>query len=393
MSENQIDQILTRGVSDIIVKKDLEEKLKSGKKLRIKLGIDPSGTDLTLGHAVGLRKLKQFQDLGHKIILLFGGFTATIGDPTGKSKTRKPLTFKEVEKNAETYLEQAAKILDIDKCEIRNNKDWLEKLTYKEIVEQAAQFSASQIMQRDMFQERLKKGESVAVHEFLYPLMVAYDSVVLEADLEVGGTDQYFNLLGGRPMQKYFNQPEQNILTWNLLVGTDGKEKMSKSLGNYVAILDTPNEKFGKIMSIPDDAMLDYIECLTDFDLEEVINDIKKRPRDTKIKLAKEIITWLNSKEEADKAENDFLQKFVKKEIPDDIPEFMIKEDTIGILDLISKICQFTKSNGEARRLIEGGSVSIDGEKINDVNFILNLENEIILKVGKRNFGKIKKDQ
>jgi tyrosyl-tRNA synthetase len=278
-----INHVLSRGVCDVIVREDLEKKLKAGKKLRIKLGIDPSGTDLTLGHAVGLRKLKQFQDLGHKIILLFGGFTATIGDPTGKSTTRKPLTFKEVDKNAETYLEQAAKILDINKCEIRNNRDWLEKLTYKEIVEQAAQFSASQIMQRDMFQERLKKGESVAVHEFLYPLMVAYDSVVLKADLEVGGTDQYFNLLGGRPMQKYFNQPEQNILTWSLLVGTDGVEKMSKSLGNYIAILDTPNEKFGKIMSMPDETMFTYFECLTDFNLDDIKKEIKNNPRDTKI--------------------------------------------------------------------------------------------------------------
>jgi tyrosyl-tRNA synthetase len=384
-----INHVLSRGVCDVIVREDLEKKLKAGKKLRIKLGIDPSGTDLTLGHAVGLRKLKQFQDLGHKIILLFGGFTATIGDPTGKSTTRKPLTFKEVDKNAETYLEQAAKILDINKCEIRNNRDWLEKLTYKEIVEQAAQFSASQIMQRDMFQERLKKGESVAVHEFLYPLMVAYDSVVLKADLEVGGTDQYFNLLGGRPMQKYFNQPEQNILTWSLLVGTDGVEKMSKSLGNYIAILDTPNEKFGKIMSMPDETMFTYFECLTDFNLDDIKKEIKNNPRDTKIKLAKEIITWLNSEDEANKAEQDFLQKFVKKEIPDNIPEFLIKKKEIGILDLISKICKFASSNGEARRLIKGGAVSFDKNKINDPNLILNLTDKHILKVGKRNFGKI----
>lgn len=391
MEQEKMDYLLSRGVSEVIVRADLEKKLKAGKKLRIKLGIDPSGTDLTLGHAVGLRKLKQFQDEGHQIILLFGGFTATIGDPTGKSETRNSLTFEAVEENAKTYLEQAGKILDIDKCEIRNNRDWLEKLTYREIVEQAAQFSASQMMQRDMFQERLKAGGSVAVHEFLYPLMVSYDSVVLKADLEVGGTDQHFNLLQGRPMQKYFGQPEQNILTWDLLVGTDGTEKMSKSLGNYIAIMDTPNEKFGKLMSIPDETMFTYFECLTDIDLEEAKVLIEKSPRDAKIMLAKAIITWLDSVEAADKAEQNFLQKFVKKEVPDEMPEFEVSENSIGILTLISQVCGFAKSNGEARRLITGGAVSIDGEKVADPMMAVEIKDEVVLKVGKRNFGRVKK--
>ncbi len=388
---NKIDQILTRGVSDIVIKKDLEEKLKSGKKLRIKFGIDPTGFDLTLGHAVVLKKLADFQKLGHKICFLFGNFTAKIGDPTGKDKTRKVLTNNDIEKNSEKYLEQAGKILDIDKCEIFHNHDWLSKLTFEEILEIAGNFTVSKMLDRDMFQKRISDGREINLVEFFYPLMQGYDSIPMKTDLELGGNDQYFNMLAARPIQKHFKVTQQNILTTKILIGTDGKEKMSKSLGNYIALSDKPNDIFGKIMSIPDSAMFEYFECLTNFDLDKIKISIKDSPRDTKIQLAKEIIIWIYDENSAVSAEKDFLQKFVKKEIPDDLPEFKVKEDKIGILDLISKICKFTISNSEARRLIKGNAVSIDNKKITDPNLIINIEKDFILKVGKRNFGKIRK--
>ena len=259
---NITDQILTRGASDIVIKKDLEEKLKSGKKLRIKFGIDPTGFDLTLGHAVVLKKLADFQKLGHQICFLFGNFTAKIGDPTGKDKTRKVLTDQDIEKNSERYLEQAGLILDIDKCEIFHNHDWLSKLNFEEILEIAGNFTVSKMLDRDMFQKRIADGREINLVEFFYPLMQGYDSIPMNTDLELGGNDQYFNMLAARPIQKHFNKQQQNILTTKILIGTDGKEKMSKSLGNYIALNDKPNEIFGKIMSIPDEAMIEYFECL-----------------------------------------------------------------------------------------------------------------------------------
>jgi len=373
----------------VIVREDLERKLKSGGRLRVKFGIDPTGSDLTLGHAVGLRKLRQFQEAGHEIVLLFGGFTAMIGDPTGKNEARKPLTAEEVDKNAETYLEQAGKILDLSKCEIRNNRDWLAELSSAELLKMSSHFSATKIMDRDMFQARLRAGKGVFVHEFLYPILVAYDSVVLRADVEVGGTDQHFNLLCGRPMQKFYGQAEQNILTWPILVGTDGTEKMSKSLGNYIALLDRPEEIFGKIMSIPDTAMLEYFECLTDENLDEVQKMIADAPRDAKILLARRIVEWLCDGATADGAAEDFEQKFVKKETPDEMPEFKIPKNEIGLLDLISKVCKFASSNSEARRLVRDGAVSIDGERILDPNFVFRVEKPAVLKVGKRKFGRV----
>ncbi len=381
-----INDLLVRGVAEVIVKSELEKELNSEKKLRIKFGIDPTGFDLTLGHAVVLKKLADFQKMGHQICFLFGNFTAKIGDPTGKDKTRKVLTDDEINKNSEKYLEQAGKILDIEKCEIFRNHDWLSKMTFDEILEVAGNFTVSQMMERDMFQQRVKDKREINLVEFFYPLMQGYDSVPMKADLELGGNDQLFNMLAARPIQKHFKVKPQNVLAMKILVGTDGKEKMSKSLGNYIALLDSPAEMFGKTMSLPDETMLDYFECLTDIDLEEANKMVKDNPRDAKVFLAKTIIMWLHDEQAAEAAEQDFIQKFVKKENPDEMPSFKI-DGEIGILDLISKVCKFSPSNSEARRIIKSGGVTFGGEKVTDPNLVVGKGG--VLKVGKRKFGEI----
>jgi len=388
MKKHEITELLSRGVSEVNVQKDLEKKLNSGKKLRIKFGIDPTGFDLTLGHAVVLKKLADFQKMGHQICFLFGNFTAKIGDPTGKDKTRKVLTDEDIKENSERYLEQAGMILDIDKCEIFRNHDWLAKMTFDEILEVAGNFTVSQMLERDMFQQRMKSGKDINLVEFFYPLMQGYDSIPMKADLELGGNDQLFNMMAARPIQKHFEKAPQNVLTMKILVGTDGKEKMSKSLNNYIALLDSPNEIFGKIMSISDNVMMDFFEYLTDIDLSEANAMIKKNPRDAKVFLAKEIIIWLHDEGAAARAENDFVQKFVKKETPDEIKEVKVTEE-VGILNLITKVCGFMSSNSEARRLVQNGAVSLDGEKIVDPNFVFKPGGEVILKAGKRNFAKL----
>lgn len=388
MSQKIIDTILERGVAEVIVKDDLRKKLESGKSLTIKLGIDPTGFDLTLGHAVVLRKLRQFQDAGHNIVLLFGTFTARIGDPTGKSQTRKPLTKEEILENSKNYIEQASKILDTKKIKVVYNGDWLEPMTFEDILKLAGNFTVAQMLERDMFQERIKAKREINMVEFLYPLMQGYDSVAIKADVEIGGTDQFFNLMCGRPIQKSYDQTPQNILTVQILEGTDGVEKMSKSLGNYIALMDEPKEIFGKLMSIPDALMPKYFETLTDIDLQKSQEKINANPRDAKVFLAKTIITWLHDETAADMAEKDFIQKFVKKEIPDEMPEILVSEP-IGILDLLSKTTQFAPSNSEARRLVQGGSVSLDGEKITDPKHTIDLKVPQILKVGKRKFARL----
>lgn len=384
-----VSQLLTRGVSEVNVRSDLEKKLNSGKKLRIKFGVDPTGFDLTLGHAVVLKKLADFQKQGHQICFLFGNFTAKIGDPTGKDKTRKVLTDADISANSARYLEQAGKILDIEKCEIFKNADWLSKMDFGAVLNLAGTFTVAQMLHRDMFQKRISENREINMVEFFYPLMQGYDSVPMRADLELGGNDQLFNMMAARHIQPHYEMAPQNVLATKLLVGTDGHEKMSKSLGNYIAILDTSAEKFGKIMSVPDTTMLDYFECLTDLDLSEAKSLIEENPRDAKVQLAKIIITWLDSAEAADLAEQDFLQKFVKKEVPDEMPEFKLEESSIGILNLISGVCKFSQSNSEARQMIKGGGVSIDGEKITDPQFIFEATGSHVLKVGKRKFGRI----
>ena len=384
-----IDIILNRGVADVIVRKDLEAKLKAGKPLRIKLGIDPTGFDLTIGHAVVLRKLRQFQEAGHHILLLFGTFTGKIGDPTGKSQTRTALSDEDIQANMKDYLQQAGKILDIEKVEVVNNGDWLSPMNFADVLKLAGTFTVAQMLERDMYQERIKQEKEINLVEFLYPLMQGYDSVAIKADVELGGTDQTFNLLAGRKIQEKFGQKPQNILTVPILVGLDGHEKMSKSLGNYIALNDTPNDMFGKTMSIPDNVMLNFFELCTDVELKEAEIKIKESPRDAKVWLAQEIVKLYHDAAAAESAYQDFQTKFVKKDVPDEMPEFSIGKNEIGILDLIVNTTKFTPSTSEARRLIKQNAVSVDGEKITDPNALVPISGKHVLKVGKRKFGRI----
>jgi tyrosyl-tRNA synthetase len=390
-----IEEILNRGVSEINVKKDLEEKLKSGKKLRVKFGIDPTGYDLTLGHAVPLRKLKQFQEAGHQVVLLFGNFTAQIGDPTGKTQTRKVLTKEDVEANAKTYLEQAAKIIDINKAEIVYNADWLEEMTFADVLKLAGNFTVSQMLERDMFQERIKKEQQINLVEFMYPLMQGYDSLPINADVEIGGTDQLFNMMCARTIQKANGKRPQNVVTVPILVGLDGHEKMSKSLGNYIAIMDTADEMFGKTMSIPDSLIVNYFELATELSLTE-IDEIKTElasgvnPRDLKIKLAKEIVKLYHSEKDAINAEKNFVEIFRNKNIPDDMPEMEVTDSEMQLWSLVNltKLCA---SNGEAKRMIEQGSVKIDSKQLKDPRSMIQIKEEMVLQIGKRKWMKILK--
>jgi len=385
--------LLTRGVVDVIVKEELEQKLKSGKKLKVKLGIDPSGSDLHLGHMVVIKKLREFQEAGHTIQLLFGNFTGQIGDPTDKLNARKPKTKEELEKNANKYLEQAGKILDVKNVDVKWNADWLGKLNFADVVKLAQVFTVHQMLERDMYQERIKHNNPIYMHEFLYPLMQGYDSVALESDLELGGTDQTFNLLAGRTIQKAYGQEPQSVLTVPLLVGTDGSEKMGKSLGNYIGVIDSPKEMFGKTMSIPDSLIVNYFELATNVSLEE-IEKIKQslkeseNPRNLKVRLAKEIVTLYHDKKAADDAEKEFIEIFANKGLPEDIETKTLHEKEYGIIDLLAET-GLTTSKSEARRLIEGGGVKIDEEKISDIKTVVNISKERLIQAGKRKFLKV----
>lgn len=387
-------QILTRNVADIVVRKELEAKLNSGQKLRIKFGIDPTGAYLTLGHMVVMRKLREFQEAGHEIIFLFGNFTAQIGDPSGKTQTRVPLTQKQVEENAKNYLEQAGKILDLKNIKVTWNADWLGKLNFADILKLASEFTVAQMLERDMFQERIKKDLPIGLHEFLYPLMQGYDSVELKADIELGGTDQMFNMLAARPLQKAAGQTPQCIMTMKILVGTDGVKKMGKSEGNFIAVLDEPKEMFGKIMSIPDHIILNYYEMCTNCTDTE-LKAIKKRldkgenPRDLKMQLGKIIIEMYHSKAAADRAESEFIEIFAKGGLPEDIESVIVPHEKAPLLELLVEN-KLVASKGEARRLIEGGGIKINQEKISDQNLVLDLSEEKLIQIGKRRFVKFK---
>ncbi len=391
--QNKIDEILNRGVAEINIRADLEKKLKSGKKLRIKLGIDPTGFDLTLGHAVVLRKMKHFQDAGHHIMLLFGNFTAQIGDPTGKSQTRVPLSKEQIEKNAETYLEQAGRVIDINNIEVVYNADWLEPMSFSDVLKLAGNFTVAQMLERDMYQERIKKGQEINLVEFMYPLMQGYDSVPMKADVELGGTDQLFNMMCARTIQKSYGLEPQNVITVPILVGTDGHDKMSKSLGNYIALTDTPREMFGKTMSIPDEIILNYFELATEVSMEE-IQTVKKEleagtnPRDLKIRLAKEIVKLYHTQEDADKAEQEFLNMFQKGGKPDKIDEVSIAKEEITIVDLIAET-KMVSSKSEGRRMIQQGAVKVDDVKVESHDQVIQIGNGVLLQVGKRKFLKI----
>lgn len=394
----QLD-LIQRGVEEIIPIEDLEVKIKksieTGIPLNIKLGADPSRPDLHLGHTVVLKKLRHFQDLGHQAILIIGDFTGMIGDPSGRSKTRPALTLEETREFGKTYFEQASKVIDGSKAKIVYNSEWLAKMTFEDVIRLASKYTVARMLERDDFEKRYRNGEPISIHEFLYPLAQAMDSVAIKADVELGGTDQKFNLLVGRDIQREYGQDPQVILTMPILPGTDGVEKMSKSLDNYIGISEPPNEIYGKTMSIPDDLIYTYFELVTDVSREELIQTKKQledpqiNPRDLKRKLARTIIEQYYSKEAALEAEENFDKIFVRKEIPDELIEIEISRDSVqNIVNLLRQIGA-APSNSEARRLVEQGGVSIEGEKILNPNQSLNLKNNSVLKVGKRKFYKL----
>lgn len=388
-------QQIKRGADEVLVEEELIAKLKENRPLRIKAGFDPTAPDLHLGHTVLINKLKQFQDLGHEVLFLIGDFTGMIGDPTGKSATRPPLTKEEVIENAKTYQEQVFKILDPEKTKVMFNSEWMNKLTSVDMIKLAGKFTVARMLERDDFSKRYKNNQSISIHEFLYPLVQGYDSVAMKADIELGGTDQKFNLLVGRELQKQEGMSPQVILTMPILEGLDGVQKMSKSLNNYIGINDDPKEMFGKIMSVNDDLMWRYFELLSFKPMNEIksLQDevVKgKNPRDVKFLLAEELITRFHSKQEALDAHQDFLQKFQKNAIPDDIEEMemVVSEEGVGIASLI-KEAGLLPSTSEAFRMIKQGAVKIDGEKLDDKSKSFTQGQQFVLQVGKRKFKKI----
>ncbi len=394
MNIDEAYKIIARGADEILVESELLKKLEKGKPLRIKAGFDPTAPDLHLGHTVLLNKLKQFQDLGHQVLFLIGDFTGLIGDPTGKNATRPPLSKKEVEENATTYTTQVFKILDKSKTEVVFNSSWLNNLGADGMLKLAATHTVARMLERDDFSKRYKAQQPISIHEFMYPLLQGYDSVELNADVEIGGTDQKFNLLMGRELQKFYNKPQQCIVTLPLLEGLDGVQKMSKSLNNYIGIDELPEIMFAKILSISDELMWRYIELLSLNTLEEItkwktrVND-GENPKNIKVEFAKEIVTRFHSKIDADNAEKDFENRAVGG-IPEDLNVYKIDagNDGIGVGQILKSI-NFVSSTSEAMRLIKAGGVKIDGEKISDTKKFISPNEQFVIQVGKRKFGKI----
>ncbi|KUK81307.1 MULTISPECIES: tyrosine--tRNA ligase [Petrotoga] len=392
--EDQL-RIVQEDSVDLITPEDFLIKLKNKSQLKVKLGVDPSRPDLHLGHAVVLRKLKQFQELGHIVYLIIGDFTARIGDPSGRSKTRPLLSENEVRENSKTYVEQAFRILQPDKTVVKFNSEWLSKLSFADIINLSSRYTVARMLERDDFSKRLKENQPISISEFLYPLAQAYDSVVIEADVELGGTDQLFNLLVGRKLQEEFDQSPQVVLTMPLIEGTDGYLKMSKSYDNYIAFNDSSKDIFGKVMSIPDHLIIKYMKYLTDIpkdkikNMEDQIKSGEVNPRDIKMILAEEIVTILYNKDEAEKAKQNFVSIFQKREMPEDLPEIQIKSGET-ILDIVSKTKVYD-SNSEIKRAIIQGAIRINDEKINDFKQIVDCDDGAILRVGKKSYFKIKK--
>ncbi|MDX1348005.1 MAG: tyrosine--tRNA ligase [Thiomicrorhabdus chilensis] len=384
--------IIKRGAEEILVEKELIEKLESGKPLRVKAGFDPTAADLHLGHTVLINKLKQFQDLGHEILFLIGDFTAMIGDPTGKSVTRPPLSRQEIEVNAATYTEQVFKILDPAKTKVVFNSEWMSKMTAEEMIKLASTVTVARMLERNDFSDRYQSNTPIAIHEFLYPMVQGYDSVALDADIELGGTDQKFNLLMGRTLQGHFGKPQQCTLTMPILEGLDGVQKMSKSLNNYIGIKDEPNDMFGKVMSVSDDLMWRYYELLS-FESLETIETYKQavaegeNPRNVKVKLAMELIARFHSEEAAQSALNDFETKFSKNAIPDEMPEFSF----VGEMPLANllKEAGLVGSTSDGHRMTKQGAVKINGEKVEDSRTLMPTGTTCVYQVGKRKFARV----
>ncbi len=389
-------EVIERGAEEILVKDELVEKLKRGTPLRIKAGFDPTAPDIHVGHTVLINKLKQFQDLGHEVLCLIGDFTAMIGDPTGKNITRQPLTPLQVAENAKTYEKQIFKVLDPKKTKIVFNSHWLGSLSAKDLIELAAKQTVARMLERDDFSKRYQQGVSIAIHEFLYPLLQGYDSVELRADVELGGTDQKFNLLMGRELQKASQQSPQVVITMPLLEGLDGIKKMSKSLNNYIGITDEPSEMFGKVMSISDELMWRYYELLSfkpmaEIDALKTKVDEGMNPRDVKILLAKEIIARFHDAAAADEAEEKFIHQFSQGLMPEDIPVVNLStdKDAIPLINAL-KDAGLTKSTSESMRMIKQGAVKLDGERVNTMEYLLKKGSAVVVQVGKRRFAEIK---
>jgi len=389
---------LKRGTVEVFTEAELAAKLveasKSGRQLRIKLGLDPTSPDIHLGHTVVLRKMRQFQDLGHKAVLIIGDYTARIGDPTGQNTTRPILSPGQIELNAKTYFEQAGRILDTsaEKLEVRHNSEWLEKLTLMELIQIAAKKTVAQMLQRDTFKKRLQAEVDVYTHEFLYPLMQGYDSVMIKSDVELGGTDQTFNNLVGRDIQKGYDQQPQIVITMPILVGLDGKEKMSKSKGNYIGVTDEPNDMFGKVMSISDDMMENYFTLLTDLPAEkisELVDPGKIHPKEAKVLLGKTIVGQFYDEDTAKAAAAEFDKVFAQGQLPEDIPEFTLTREPITVKQLLLT-CKLVDTGGEAKRMIKQSAASIDGEKLADPNAEIIPKEGAVIRVGKRKFARLK---
>jgi len=394
-------EILAQGCDHIYTIDELIQRLSGGKRLRVKLGLDPTAPDLTLGHTVVLRKLRQFQDFGHKAVLIIGDYTAMIGDPTGRSKTRPVLTPEEIETNARTYFEQAGKVLDLseDKLEIRHNSEWLAKMNFADVIRLMGQMTVARLLERDTFAERQAQGKEIFSHELLYPLMQARDSVEIESDVELGGTEQTFNNLCGRDLQRNAGQPPQIVLVMPLLVGTDGKQKMSKSLDNYIGVTESPSDMFGKIMRIPDQQMGNYFELLTNLPEAEIVSCLDpatSSPRDTKEKLAKTIITEFHCAKAAEDAAAEFKRVHAGAGgggLPDEVPEVavpaeMLDGGKIVPLDLITH-CGFAQSRGDARRLVSQKGIKLNGKPIGDAQVPIQVKSGDVLQRGKRQFARL----
>lgn len=388
-------QVIRRGTEEILLEADLLERLKSGKPLRVKAGFDPTAPDLHLGHTVLLNKMRQLQELGHEVMFLIGDFTGMIGDPSGKNETRPPLTREQVMENAATYRKQVFKVLDPDKTQVMFNSEWMNKLSPVELIKLASTHTVARMLERDDFHKRYHSGQAIAIHEFLYPLLQGYDSVAMRADIELGGTDQKFNLLMGRELQKHFNQKPQTVITLPLLPGLDGIKKMSKSLGNYIGIDESPNEIFGKVMSLSDETMWLYFELISFKTLGEiqqlrdaVVNGMN--PRDVKFLLGEEIVERFHDRESAVHAREEFISRFREGMVPDELDEVHVTVGTEGQgIAHVIKAAGLTPSTSEAVRMINQGAVRIDGEKISSRDVVLTAGSTVVLQVGKRRFAKV----
>lgn len=399
MTDIEHSNLLSRGVAEIIVEQEFIQLLKSGRSLRLKEGFDPSAPDIHLGHAVGLRKLRQLQELGHKVILIVGDWTARIGDPSGQSVTRPMLSESEIEANAQTFMEQFFKVVDRDRTEIRWQSEWFDKFTLDTVIRLMSKFTVAQILAREDFSNRYRSGNPISLAEMLYPLLQAYDSVAIEASVEFGGTDQKFNCLLGRELQQIMGQTPQHVFFTPILAGTDGTQKMSKSLGNYIGIAEPPKEMYGKVMSLPDSLLTQYFELTTDVPDEEIaqfreqLNAQTVNPMDLKKRLAREIIAQFHGKQDADEAEENFTRVFQKRELPEDIPEYGFAgssvQDGLYHLDVAPTLLRegIVQSNSELKRLLAQGAVELDGKKVN--TSAINARDGSVLKVGKRHFVRI----